>query len=194
MRRESHLPNSLPMREQTMSRQRGIAVAGLLAACLLVGGCRHVPHSAAPTAGERMLFSFERRTMMPMYSGSAPRAIVPQHATHGKHALRLKLSPGRETIILDTGGFPMDWRGWQRLKVDIYREGAPIKMNLRVSDRHGKRHWVWGVPLSTGASTLTYEISPLSEKIDLSVVSELMWYAEDPSGEIYLDAVRLSRS
>ncbi|MDW8322110.1 MAG: hypothetical protein RMM08_12195 [Armatimonadota bacterium] len=169
--------------------------AGLVAAALALltacgGGGQHAP---ALPANERLLFSFERKTMLPMYAGTASRAIASEHATNGQHSLRLKFSPGRETIILDTGGFPMDWRGWRALKMDVYRKGAPLLVNLRITDAQGKRHWIWSKQINPGANTLSYDVPSLSGRIDLSAVTELMWYAEQPSGEIYIDAIRLSR-
>jgi hypothetical protein len=87
----------------------------------------------------------------------------------------------------------MDWRGWQWLRVDMYREGPPTALNLRLSDAHGKRMWIWNIRVSPGANTLQHDLASLREQIDLSAISELMWYAEQPSGTIYMDAVRLSR-
>lgn len=159
----------------------------------LPSGCGRVLQPVNPLAAERLLFSFERPTMLPMVSGTAPRALVAEHATDGKRSLRLKLSPGSETVIIDSGGFPMDWRGWRVLKVDVYRKGSPLTVNLRLTDAHQKRHWIWSKRIAPGVNTLEYDIPSLSGKIDLSAVTELMWYAEHPSGEIYLDAIRLSR-
>ncbi|MEJ5250815.1 MAG: hypothetical protein HPY54_08475 [Chthonomonadetes bacterium] len=168
-------------------------VIGLLLAVGWLVGCGRERHAVKPPPSERLLFSFERRTMLPLYEGTASRAIVSEHATHGKHALRLKLSPKRETIILPMGGFPSDWRGWRTLKVDVYRDGGPLTVNLRISDAHGKRHWIWSTRISPGANTLAYDIPSLQGRVDLSAVAELMWYAEQPEGVIYLDNVRLSR-
>lgn len=131
--------------------------------------------------------------MLPMVGGTASCAIVSEHATHGTHSLRLRLAPRRETIILDTGGFPMDWRGWRMLKVDVYRKGSPLTVNLRLTDAYSKRHWIWSEQIKPGDNTLKYDISSMKGRVDLSAITELMWYAENPSGEIYLDAVRLNR-
>lgn len=131
--------------------------------------------------------------MLPMVGGTASRTIVAEHATHGQHALHVKLSPRRETTILDTRSFPMDWRSWRTLKVDVYREGLPTALNLRITDAHDKRYWVWGTRIQPGANTIAYDIPSMKDKIDLSAVTELMWYAEQPSGELYVDWVRLSR-
>lgn len=170
-----------------------MAVLGAVAFALLSACSRQVQPASTLHPAERLLFSFERRTMLPMVGGTASRTIVAEHATHGRHALRLKLSPRRETVILDTGGFPMDWRAWRKLKVDAYRKGLPIAVNLRVTDAHNRRYWVWNTPVPAGASTIEYDLAAMEGKIDLSAVTELMWYAEQPSGEVYLDAVRLGR-
>ncbi|GIV20637.1 MAG: hypothetical protein KatS3mg023_2388 [Armatimonadota bacterium] len=159
----------------------------------LPSGCGRVLQPIKPSAAERLLFSFERPTMLPMVGGTAPRALVTEHATDGKRSLRLNLSPGNETVIIDSGGFPLDWRGWRVLKVDVYREGAPLSLNLRITDVHQRRHWVWNKRITPGANTLEYDIPSLRGKMDLSAVTELMWYAEQPSGEISLDAIRLSK-
>lgn len=87
----------------------------------------------------------------------------------------------------------MNWRGWQTLKVDVYRKGSPLAVNLRITDAHNRRHWVWSKRIEPGPNTLEYNISSMEGKIDLSAVTELMWYAEQPSGQIYLDNIRLSR-
>lgn len=170
--------------------------AGVVGLLLVVGwlvGCGREHRGEKPSPAERLLFSFERSTMLPLYGGTAPRAIVSEHATQGKHALRLTLSPKRETVILPMGGFPSDWRGWRTLKADVYRDGAPLTVNLRISDVHGKRHWIWSTRISSGANTLAYDIPSLQGRIDLSSVADLMWYAEQPEGVLYLDNVRLSR-
>jgi hypothetical protein len=168
------------------------AVLATLSAWSLCG-CGKEQVATRSVSTERVLYSFERQIYSPLYGGTASRAIVAQHATHGQHALRLRFSPGRETIILDTGGFPMDWREWQWLRVDMYREGPPTALNLRLSDAHGKRMWIWNIRVSLGANTLQHDLASLREQIDLSAISELMWYAEQPSGTLYMDAVRLSR-
>lgn len=87
----------------------------------------------------------------------------------------------------------MDWRRWQTLKADIFRDGPPIDLHLRLTDAHQKRHWVWQKRVSPGANTVEYDIPSLHDKIDLSSVTEMMWVAEQPSGTIYLDNVRLHR-
>jgi hypothetical protein len=160
--------------------------------CLLYA-CSSGHHTANLPSEEHLLFSFERRTMLPMVGGTAPRSIAAEHATEGKHSLRLKLSPRHETVILDTAGFPMDWRGWRTLKLDVFRKGSPIAVNLRLTDVHQKRCWIWNRRIQTGANTLQYDLSSIKRQIDLSAITELMWYAEQPSGEIYMDAIRLSR-
>ncbi len=170
-----------------------VGAIGLLLTAGWLVGCGRERQAMKPPSSERLLFSFERSTMLPLYGGTAPRAIVSEHATQGKHALRLTLSPRRETVILPMGGFPSDWRGWRTLKVDVYRDGAPLTVNLRISDVHGKRHWIWSTRISSGANTLAYDIPSLQGRIDLSSVAELMWYAEQPEGVLYLDNVRLSR-
>ncbi|MDW8103953.1 MAG: hypothetical protein RMK92_02975 [Armatimonadota bacterium] len=174
-------------------RWRYGATGAATVALALMASCHILRVESPPSPSERLLFSFERRTMLPMLGGTAARILTAEHATHGKHSLRLRLSPGHETVILDTGGFPMDWRGWKVLRVDVYRQGEPLVVNLRVSDAHGKRHWVWSQRLRPGANTLEYDLPSMSDKIDLSAVAELMWYAENPSGEVYLDAIRLGR-
>ena len=131
--------------------------------------------------------------MLPMVGGSAPRTLVVKHATHGNHCLRVAFSSGRDAVILDTGAFPMDWRGWQTLKVDVYREGAPTTLHLRITDSHSRRGWVWNMRILTGANTLEYHIPSLEDKVDLSAITEVMWCAEQPSGQVYLDNIRLSR-
>jgi len=172
----------------------GVQAIGISAATLwLLSACSSGHHRASLPSGERLLFSFERRTMLPMVGGTAPRSIVAEHATEGKHSLRLKLSPRHETVILDTGGFPMDWRGWRTLKLDVFRKGSPIAVNLRLTDMHQKRCWIWNTWIKPGANTLQYDLSSIKGQIDLSAITELMWYAEQPSGEIYMDAIRLSR-
>lgn len=87
----------------------------------------------------------------------------------------------------------MDRRGWRALKADMYRQGAPLTLNLRISDAHGRRYWIWSIPLASGTNTLAVDISSLQGHIDLSAVTKLMWYAERPTGVVYLDNVRLSR-
>lgn len=130
--------------------------------------------------------------MLPMLSGTAERHLVSRHATHGNRALRLRLASGRETLILDSSGFPMNWSDWQVLRVDVYRPQTPILLHLRVSDAQGRRRWIWSKRVEPGATTLEYSLGDLGAEIDLKAVTEIMWYAESPSGELYLDAIRLA--
>ncbi|MGQ9486194.1 MAG: hypothetical protein ACUVSE_00335 [Armatimonadota bacterium] len=168
-------------------------IVGMLLSAYVLTGCGRAKRAGSPSPTERTLFSFERSTMLAIYDGTASRTLVPEHATHGRRALRARFSPKHETLILSSGGFPMDWRGWHTLKADVYREGAPLSLNLRFTDAHGRRHWIWSVPLAPGANTLTIDLSSLQGYIDLSAVAEIMCYAEQPSGAIDLDNVRLSR-
>ncbi len=168
-----------------------LTAAVLGTATLLLSRCMRTESALRPD--ERLLFSFERPTMLPMVGGTARRELSTQHATHGHRSLRLSLSRGHETVILDFGAFPMDWRGWRSLKVDVHREGAPVSLNFRLSDSHGRRHWQWSLYVQPGANTLTIDLSAFKDAIDLSSVAELMWYAEQPSGTIWMDYIRLSR-
>jgi len=167
--------------------------AGLSLILWVVPGCSKRNPAPNVSPSERVLFSFERPTMLPMVGGTARRAIVAEHATHGKRCLRLSIAPKTETVILDSTAFPMDWRGWTSLKVDMYRDAAPIRLNLRLTDKQNRRHWVWSTRVEPGANTLEYDLSQLRDKIDLSAVTELMWYAEEASGRLYMDHIRLSK-
>lgn len=168
-------------------------IVGLVLAMCALAGCGRAPQAVRPSPPERLLFSFERPTMLPIYGGTASRTLVAEHATHGRRSLCVRFSAKNETVTLDTGSFPMDWRGWHTLKADIYRDGAPLRLNLRISDAQGRHHWIWGIHLAPGANTLAVDISSLQGHIDLSAVTELMWYAEQPTGAVYLDNIRLSR-
>lgn len=169
--------------------RRCLVVAVAVFGIALVG-CTVGRRDVSPPA-ERLLFSFEKS--LPLYAGTANPRVVAKHATEGKHSLHAQLRPGKEAIIISSGGFPMDWRDYQRLCIDVFREGAPLTVHLRVTDLHSNRLWVWSAKVPSGSGMLQYDLEPMAQKIDLSVVCELLLVAEQPTGALYLDNVRVCR-
>ncbi|MGB9608258.1 MAG: hypothetical protein ACPL7E_06950, partial [bacterium] len=76
----------------------------------------------------RLLFSFENPFDLEPFKG-APKMIVSEHSTNGKHSLKVELSTVNPYFAIIAMDKPFDFNGWEKLKLDIYREGEPITLN-----------------------------------------------------------------
>lgn len=139
-----------------------------------------------------LLFSFETPDELQYFNG-APREIVGEHSSEGKKALKIELSEEHPYFVVNFKEKPLDCNGWEKLKLDIYREGEPITLNLRVFDNAGNRYNFWYYLLRPGFNVVEYSVWGMSSALDISQLKELTFYSEQPSGILYIDNLRLIR-
>jgi hypothetical protein len=96
-----------------------------------------------------LLFSFENEEELKFISG-APHQISQEHATKGSKTLKIELSPENPSITLTAQGKTFDFQGFDELMLDVYREGKPITLNLRILDQAGNRYNCWYYLLRPG--------------------------------------------
>ncbi|HID08388.1 MAG TPA: hypothetical protein EYP10_14720, partial [Armatimonadetes bacterium] len=141
----------------------------------------------------KSLLSFETSADLNRCTGSAIRKLVGEHATDGRRSLLIDLSEATPTFAIQAGEKPFDFRGWDKLKLDIYREGHPISIHLRVHDRKGNRYVSWYYLVRTGYNVVEYSIWGMSSAIDISQIDKLAFYTPKRSGKLYIDNVRLTK-
>lgn len=142
-----------------------------------------------------LVASFEARAEMTRWSvGAGAQAdLVHEHVTHGRSALRLRFPNGRGVLRLNG---PLNWKGWELLKIDLYNPGDPFTMTFRADDQKGGTISSWYHLIRTGKSTIDVHVRGLAEGID---TSRIAWchIRVDPvrpkSCEVYMDNWRLTR-
>ncbi|MCD6350884.1 MAG: carbohydrate binding domain-containing protein [Armatimonadetes bacterium] len=119
--------------------------------------------------------------------------LVADHATRGQKALHLSFPEGHGLIRLQG---PLDWSGWELLKIDVFNPGDPFTMTFRADDASGQTISSWYHLVRTGASTLDISVRGLAEGIDLG---QIAWVhlRVDPARpkpcEVYVDNWRLTK-
>jgi len=123
------------------------------------------------------------------------RSRVPAHATHGTHSLRVPIRltqwPGVRLLCAD-----QDWSSWRTLVFDLYNDGPPFTLALRIDDTHSDAYidrFNAALPVRTGANTVRIPLPEVARAIDLRAVRRLVFYELQPKAEhtYYLDYVRL---
>lgn len=149
-------------------------------------------YGTTKTQTKHLIFSFEAPKDLQYFDG-APREIVRKHSTEGKMALKIELSEEHPFFIVSFQEKNLDCKGWEKLKLDIYREGEPITLNLRIFDNNGNRYNFWYYLLHPGLNIVEYSILGMSSTLDISHLKEFTFYSEQPSGSLYVDNIRLIR-
>jgi len=140
-----------------------------------------------------LVLSFERGEEESLVGGAAARRFVHQHATNGTRALRVDLSEPAPILTLHAQRQPFDFSGWEKLKLDVYRDGPPLTVNLRVRDDAGRTYTAWYYLIQPGFQVVEYSILGMSSALDVSRVNSLEFFASERSGVLYVDNVRLSK-
>ncbi len=123
----------------------------------------------------------------------AQLSLSDEHVTDGKRSLHVVFPEGRGVIRL---GGPLDWRGWELLKIDMYNPGDPFTMTFRADDQDGNTISSWYHLIRHGSSTIDVHIRGLAERID---VSRIAWChirvapTRPRPCEIYMDNWRVTR-
>lgn len=126
------------------------------------------------------------------------------HVTHGRYALRLEVTPGAErypSAFIADG--VMDWRGYQRLLLDVYLErGGSRILWVRADDRdnppYHERAQV-AVEIKAGANRIAIDVPafarlPGGRQLDLGHIITLGVFLDgaEPGDVLYLDHLTLS--
>lgn len=173
-----------------------LAMVGL---CPLVGlislVCVIAPNRANPKPAQesKVLFSFEAASEVGQCSGAANLQIVTQNATDGRNALRVDMTAPSPIFIIKSGEKPLNFSGWDKVKLDVHREGEPVNLTLRVYDRKGNQYTSWYYFVHSGFNVVEFSIWGMSGAIDVSQVDRLAFFCERPSGALVIDNIRLTR-
>ena len=128
----------------------------------------------------------------------------PDHVTHGKSSMRLEVIPSEErypSAFLGDGA--MDWRGYRRLKLDVYLEGGGSRtLWVRADDRetppYEERAQV-AIEIKAGANRLALDVPafaqlPGGRVLDLGHIVTFGVFLDgaQPGDVLYLDQLALS--
>ena len=155
----------------------------------------------------RLIASFEDPDVLKRYYSSGDMAISERHVTDGERSLRVSYGMVRPSLSVTSGPQAWDFRGYEKLKLDVYLEGAPMTVTLRVSDSSGKTYTSWYYLIREGRNVLEYAILGMSSVLDVSRVNGLRFSSENAYTEtyvmdvsdlaraaiLYLDRVRITR-
>jgi hypothetical protein len=148
------------------------------------------PEAAGPPV--KLITSFEERN--PFDGG----AVVEQHATDGKKALRID----KDFAAMDA---PQNWAGYDYLRADVYTDAKdPLELTVEVRDLETKDYWTrvnYTTVVPPGASTLVIptalyvgEKSRPGRPLMREAVTRLVFaVGEHPEAPLFIDNVRLER-
>lgn len=140
----------------------------------------------------KLLFSFESPEEITLWEGPAKLQLTREHSTEGQNALQVDLFPEGGAFVIRAKE-PLNLSGYKKLKLDVYREGDPITLNLRVHDKKGNRYVSWYYIVRPGFNVLEYSIWGMESAVDVSQVDYLVLYSEHPRGTLFIDNIRLTR-
>jgi len=146
-----------------------------------------------PPRESKLLLSFETAAELKQCSGAASMQIVTENVTDGKHALRLDMAKPAPILTIKSAEKPFDFSGWEKLKLDVHREGDPISLTLRVYDRKGNQYTSWYYFVQTGFNVVEFSVWGMSGSVDVSQIDRLEFFSERPNGALMVDNVRLTK-
>lgn len=144
----------------------------------------------------RLLAGFEDGSPRPFAVGDAV-AVVPEHATEGRYALRLAHGYA-------TWDGPQDWTGYDFLEADVFNAGQdPARLYVEIHDRATDGYWTrvnYTTVLPPGASRLVVptdiyvgEKSRPGHPLDKAHVTRLVLSAAEAPAPLFFDNLRLAR-
>jgi hypothetical protein len=153
----------------------------------------------------RLLTGFEDESSLRQWElqdASAER--VEQHATEGRDALQLTLSPGQYPGVLLPRGSPLltGWDGYDFARLDVFNpQAAPVTLTVRIDDAHSvnfSSRYNDDFVMRPGRNTLELPLRRLQtsdhqHNLDVSQLKQLMIFASDVRSPIVLffDNLRL---
>lgn len=129
----------------------------------------------------------------------ASRTRVAAHATSGDYALRVQITKsawtGLRLLCAD-----QNWNDYQRLAFDVYCDGAPFTLSIRVDDADSKvkeNRCNVAVQINPGENEISIPLKTMAEQpkqnLDLSRIRRVVLFVNQPQQpyDFYLDRVRL---
>jgi hypothetical protein len=161
-----------------------------LSALFLFGvlGCRAETITYPPG----ILASFESSAEIQPDQGSAKARASNEHATHGKQSLEVTLEGEESGFGIEARPQPFQFTGAKKLLIDIYREGMPISLIFRVYDADAKPYSIWYYRLQPGPNTVELDVAGMAAFLDVKRVKRIYAYAEQGSGKVFVDNIRLA--
>lgn len=142
----------------------------------------------------KVLASFEPDEEVEAGSTVASLSTSPERATEGRRALLLDFA-GTERVVLrlrPKGAW--DFRGFDKLMLDVWREGPPFTVNTKFVDGSGRRYVVWYYLVRPGFNVVEYSLRGMKGAIDLSDIREMtMWTERKVGGRMWVDNLRLTK-
>lgn len=143
----------------------------------------------------QVLGSFESRADLSgwLVDAGAQWELSDEHATAGERSLHLSFPEGRGLLRLDG---PLDWSGWELLKLDVHNPGDAFTMTFRADDANGETISSWYHLVRSGASTLEVSVRGLAEGIALGRIAWVHLRVDPALGkpcEVFTDNWRLTR-
>jgi hypothetical protein len=139
-----------------------------------------------------VLISFESAAEVQSDQGNARIQAVNEHATQGKKSLEVTLQGPESGFGVEARPQTFDLSGARKLLVDVFREGMPISLTFRVSDAAGKSYTIWYYRLQPGPNTIEMDVAGMAAFVDIKKIKRLYVYADEGSGKIFVDHVRLA--
>ncbi|MCK4299374.1 MAG: hypothetical protein KAX80_07570, partial [Planctomycetes bacterium] len=148
-----------------------------------------------------LVSSFERAEDVERLSGVSDLRRVEGLTSHGRASVGVTFTASERSLDL-SALMPSDWRGYDRLRIDVLNPGRPCLFTVRVDDAlydpedPAERHTIssWYHRARTGCTTLEVVVPGLAEDLDLAQVERvLLRYESEPGGahRVAIDNIRL---
>ncbi len=144
-------------------------------------------------AEERLLSDFEDAASLKLWGKPDNAALVSQHATRGKGALKITLS--KALVSGSWSRLPRDWSKYDHLRLDFFNPGKPIKLVVRFKDGAGKGYDDWSYQVPNGAHAAAFDLKKVGAKINLSDIRQFWFHDSEkpsPPAVLFLDNVRFT--
>lgn len=159
-------------------------------------------------SAKALIFSFEKRNDVKAWRPTNDDRRINikssrEHPTLGSQSLKVKLpktSPRNEYLGIWSGEFPRDWVKYSYFSADLYlekeKEDIPIELAVRVDDASStsfETRFNWDMRLESGANRIYIPIETINEAIDISQVTAVYIFLNEPEEKttIYFDNIRL---
>ena len=150
-----------------------------------------------------LVSSFEQPEDVARLAGVSGIEQVMGLTSHGRASVAVTFTDQERSLDL-SALLPTDWRGYDRLRIDVLNPGRPCLFTLRVDDalydpqdpaeRHTISSWYHGT--RTGSNTLEFIVPGFAEDADLSQVKSVLLRYESPLPKphsVAIDNVRFVR-
>jgi hypothetical protein len=91
---------------------------------------RQAPAGERTDTDTNLLVSFEAQSELAGCNSSGEMSLSEKHITQGKRALKIRYGMVRPSFEMTTGDTVWDFSGHDKLKLDIYLDGAPMNTGM----------------------------------------------------------------